>query len=185
MPFTRSSDVPLSLSEEATTTPRGLIKIAFLAAGAFLVMAVLVEDKAVPIFVGSLILALLVVGAAWLWFQSRYGEAVLTAKTQFIHGRRFEGEIVTGLKTVPRAPVRIHVLALHGRVATLSVREAVPPERLRTDDNGNVRIPFSFQVPDDEWARRSTGVRFYVRTRTWPIGWGATFLLVSPWGDPE
>lgn len=179
------ADLPLWLPEEQTTTPRGIFKIASFAACAFFGMAFLVDEPAVPLFVGALILTTLAVTAGWLKFQSRYGSAVLTATTQFGCGRRFEGEIETGLTSIPAAPVRIHIFARRGRMTTLSVRKVIAPERMRTDANGKVRIPFSVDVPDDEWGRRTAGVRLYVRTRTWPLGWGATFLLVSPWGTPE
>ncbi len=143
-------------------------------------MAVLVDDWAAPLFVGLLIIAMMAAAVMWLRFQSRYGEARLAATTQFIYGARFEGEIVTGLAHVPRAPVRMHVHAQRGRVTPLSLLETIPPARMRIDGEGQVRIPFSLPVPDDAAARNSAGVRLYVRTRTWPIGWGATFLLVSP-----
>jgi hypothetical protein len=87
-----SEDVALWLPEEPTTTPAALFEIGFFPAFAFLGMALLIDDKGVPIFVGAFLIGLMAIAGAWLEFQRRYGEAVLTAKSPFVYGRRFEGE---------------------------------------------------------------------------------------------
>ena len=46
-----------------------------------------------------------------------------------------------------------------------------------TSSLGRITIPFSFQLPPFFYTRHP--IRLYVRTRTWPIGWGATFLFDS------
>jgi len=165
----------LRLPEEATTTPVQLFKISFFAAFAFLLMAAMLDAGArnVPLVIGALILVLLGITAAWLAWQRRYGDAVLTAKTELIGGQLFEGVIETGLTRVPSSPVRI---LLYGWYE--GTRIDVAPQQMRLTESGLVHIPFSFLVPRDELGRPIGRVRLYVRTRTWPVGWGATFLLI-------
>lgn len=171
-----NGDVPLWLSEELTTSGRGLGKIAVFVVCACLVMALLVDDKRVPIFIGAFIVGLLAVSAGWLRYQSRYGRATLVATTQFVRGQRFEGEIVTGLTAAPRTSIRIQVVGHVGRL-----EQVIRPNELRIGENGRIRIPFRFDIPDGDGTRHATRVRLYARTSNWPIGLGATFLLASPW----
>lgn len=165
-----SAEVPLWLPEEETSTPPNLVKISFFAAFAFLVMASMVDEdmRPAPLFVGGLILILLALTAGWLKWQSRYGSASLRATTGLISGRPFRGVIETELPRLPSSPVRILLFGL---------RLDVPPEQMQQSESGRITIPFSFDVPQFFYPARP--VRLYVRTRTWPIGWGATFLFAS------
>ena len=171
-------EIRLFVPEEETTTPTNLIGIGMFAAFGFLAMAGLSqpENRGVPLFVGALILALLVLTGLFLWWQSRYGTSTLKAKSPLTHGARFEGWIETELSRAP-GPVKVTIEGRHDDWVTLYVHEVVEPARMQKGPTGNVRIPFSLLIPNTENARKAGGVRVMVRTRTWPIGWGATFLL--------
>lgn len=164
-----------TLTEEETTTPPGLVKISVFAAAAFLVMALMVEAEArTPVlFAAGFILALLGISGGWLFFRRRYGSAYLVSKTGAITNGVFEGVIETGLRRIPTHPVRIVIADRWWGGGQLDV----PPERMRLGPSGNVVIPFSIPLPKPEKGWGQGFVRMYVRTRTWPIGWGATFLL--------
>lgn len=183
MPFDSSldregGDIHLSLSEEETTTPVRLLAFGFAVAVAFLVAAALSEPslRDLPLAVGGLVLTVLFVAAAFLTWQRRYGEAHLEATSPFAAGHLFKGWIETELSAAPRRPVRI-ILHLHAGQMRLAVdRERIVPERIRTSDSGRIRIPFSLSVPPEAVPERGTW-RVLVRTRSWPLGWGATFRL--------
>lgn len=178
-PVPGDEEVQLYVPEEETTTPVNLIGIGMFAAFGFLVMAAMSqpEHRLLPLVVGGLILALLALAGVFLWWQSHYGASTLKAKSPLTWGKRFEGWIETEHKRLP-GPVTV---AIEGRDnndwITLHASEVVEPARMQKNAHGNVRIPFSLLIPDSENTRRAGGVRVTVRTRTWPVGWGATFLL--------
>src|SRR5438552_1031256 len=107
-------DVKIRLSEEPTSTPKGLLTIGWFAAFAFLFMAVNSEPewRLMAITIGLLIIGALVAVAVWLWRQSKYGSAWLEA-TAFTYGKRFEGFIATELPSVPTRPVTIRIRGYH------------------------------------------------------------------------
>src|SRR3712207_7402434 len=51
------------------------------------------DARAVPLFVGALILLLLALTAGWLRFQSRFGSAVFTAETSLLFSAPLKREI--------------------------------------------------------------------------------------------
>jgi hypothetical protein len=171
-------EISLFVPEEETTTPTNLIGIGMFAAFGFLAMAGLSqpETRGAPLFVGALILLLLALTGLFLWWQSRYGSATLKAKAALTHGTRFEGWIETEF-TSPPGPVKIAIEGRHNKYVTLYADELVEPARMQKSAAGHVRIPFSLPIPNDERAVRVAGVRVMARTKTWPVGWGATFLV--------
>ena len=135
--------------------------------------------RAMPLVVGGGIVGAMAVFAIWLAVQRKYGVATLIAVTPLSYGHPFEGVIESAISTMPDAPVSIHIYGwnLSERGVRFSVGERVPPERVQRVDAGTIHIPFSLLLPDNDWARNSEGVRLTVRTRTWPLGWGARFLI--------
>jgi hypothetical protein len=165
------------LREEGTSNPPNLIRIAVFAAVPFLLMAAMVEKnaRAAVLVCGVFVLLLLGLAAGWLKFQQRYGDAYLKATSELASGKVFQGEIETGLTRVPGAPVRIDIhFAGYRQGASIEIT----PQQMRLGPSGQVVIPFSIPIPGDE-RRPARYARMYIRTRTWPIGWGATFLFTA------
>lgn len=169
--------VYLTVPEEETTTPANLFRIGLFAAFGFLAMAVVSqpETRGAPLFVGALIIGLLALVAGFLLWQRRYGESTLRATTSFTYGQRFEGWIETELTSVPAKPVVVKVEGQRGKSTVFIAREEV--SWMQKDDGGHVRIPFAMQIPEAAEENRPAQVRVIVRTSTWPVGYGATFLL--------
>jgi hypothetical protein len=183
MPFDLSlkrerDEIHLSLPEEETTTPVRLLGFGLVIAVAFLIAAALSEPsfRDVVLAIGGLALGVLLAGAAFLMWQRRYGEARLEATSPFAAGDLFKGWIETDLSAAPRDPVRIILHRHSGQVRLVEDRERIDPARVQTSDSGRIRIPFSLSVPPNAVPARGTW-RVIVRTRSWPLGWGATFRL--------
>jgi hypothetical protein len=168
----------LYVTEEPTSTPRNLMKISFFAGIAFVAMSLMVEKnvRGAPLFVGAFILSLLGITAAWLKFQSRYGAAVLTGESELVYGRPFHAVVETELTSVPAKPVRIELYGWWNKSVSISVTTEVPPDRMRVVKGGTVHIPFTLDMPPKPDYPLGD-IRIAVRTSTWPLGWGATFLL--------
>jgi hypothetical protein len=172
----------IRVSQDEPSTPVGLMKIGWFAAAAFLLMTAMVQPswRGVPLVIGGGIVVALVVAALWLRYQERFGSATLAANT-FTAGERFEGVIETELRDKPASPVSICLLGQdpqYQSAIAFRIGDEVPPERMELAADGTLRIPFSLLVPGKDSARRAVGVRLIVRTKQWPLGWGATFLIV-------
>lgn len=168
----------LYATEEPTSTPRNLMKISFFAGIAFVAMSLVSEPhmRNAPLVVGALILSLLGITAAWLKFQSRFGAATLTGASELVYGRPFQAVVETELTSIPAKPVRIELYGLRGKTVSISVDTEVPPERMRVVEGGTVHIPFTLDMPPKPEYPLGE-IRIAVRTSTWPLGWGTTFLL--------
>jgi hypothetical protein len=168
------------VSEELTPQPAGLRKIGFVAAAAFVAMALLSqpESRLVPLVAGAFIILLLVTGTLLARLQSRHGTAVLTAN-ELRFGQRFEAVIDTEMQAAPRHPVRVTVYGYRpGRRAYgFGATDIVEPSRFGRGPRGGVQIPFAVELPVNDVALRATGVQVRARTRGWPLGWGATFFV--------
>lgn len=168
---------PVSVSQEIPATAEGLIRIAVFAAIAFFIFSLFV-DGTVRLFTLGLGGAILLAIAAWIGViarQRRYGTAVLYAVRKFEPGQTFEGVIDVALGTPPSKPIRLRVHAWKLRTSAYTVaRERVDPLFLRPTARGTSEIPFRMDIPA---MGRSSEVRLSARTASWPVGWGATFLI--------
>jgi hypothetical protein len=175
-------DTGQRISEEEVSTPAGLLRVCIFAAFGFAGMALLVDDKAVPLFIGGGIIAAVVTFGLWLRFQRRYGSATLEVITPFVYGGTFSGVIQTELKTAGKGSIRILVAAgskiARNRGDYFGVRQKVLQSQLQRTENGDIRIPFSLEIPAHT-PREYDEVRLEARTSTWPVGWGATFVIVA------
>ena len=173
------------INEEEVSTPIGLVRICVFAAFGFGGMALLVEDKTPPLVLGGCILAAVVTLGLWLRFQGRYGAAALELTTPFEYGSRFSGFIQTELKTAGKGAIRIRVSAgnkiARNKGDYFAVGQKVPQSHLQRSENGDIRIPFALEIPAHTPGEYDE-VHLAVRTSTWPIGWGATFLIVAASG---
>lgn len=169
------------IPEEETSTPTRLIGILLFTTLGFFIAAAMLSgrDRIVPLVVGGGIAVALAGFAAWFGFQARYGDATARPRGQFAYGRVFEGVIHSELKTIPTGVVHIRLFGWtpsdEGH-RTFTLRCDVAPSAISRSSEG-IEIPFRFEVPDGETARKSSDVRLVVRTSSWPLGWGATFLV--------
>ena len=169
------------ITQEEPPASFGLVRICVFTAFGFGLMALMVEDKGPVLFIGACIVAAVAIYGLWLHFQSRYGQATLEVTSPFQYGTTFSGIIETELMTAGKGPVRIRVSAgnkiARNRGDHFSVRQKVPQTQLQRSKQRGLRIPFSVEIP-----RHTPGeydeVRLEARTSAWPVGWGATFVVV-------
>ena len=83
----------------------------------------------------------------------------------------------TRLAMCAACPLRV-LVGWSSRSEVTLARTTVDPVDLRREADGSLLIPFRIPPLDeaDQWRPRE--VRLRVRTASWPVGWGATFLIV-------
>ena len=169
------------ITQEEPPSSFGLARIGVFTTAGFGGMALMVDDKGPVLFLGGCILAAVLIYGLWLRFQSRYGAATLEVATPFKYGSPFSGVIQTELETVGDRPLRIRVSAgskiARNRGDHWAVKRKVPQEHLQRNEKGHIRVPFSVDIPAYTPGQYDE-VRLTVRTVTWPIGWGAEFVVV-------
>ena len=171
----------MQVSEEIGATPGGLIRVAIIAALAFSAMAWLLDEQFRPlaIIMGAVFLVLIAIGLIHLRLQRRFGTATLIAEGPFDLKKPFAGTIVTELREVPGAPLRLRIGEWSGRQQVTIARTTVDPMLLRRGPDGSLVIPFHILPPEDPGHLNLREARLHVRTLHWPIGWGATFLIAE------
>jgi hypothetical protein len=169
----------LRVPQEIAFTVGGLSRVLLFAAIGFATMALLLDEEHRPVAVvmGALAAGAISLMLAYLIRQQRFGTATLIAERAFELDRPFAGTIVTGLHPAPDSTIRIRISCSHVRSTSTLARTTVDPLLLRQTPDGSLAIPFQVPPPDEPTRWKPSEVRLHVRTASWPIGWGATFVI--------
>jgi hypothetical protein len=177
-----SDSVVLHLDEEEPTTAANLLRIGVFAVIGSVFIAVTAGElsRAVTLAIGGAIFLMLISVAMWLQFQKRYGTSTLRTTTPFVYGQMLTGTIETGFDQLPNRAVSIHLHGCYSYGQAFRVSQVVTPAEMSRSDGGFVRIPFSVRVPLSRPAAEASLIRLSVRTSSYPLGWGTTFLIRDP-----
>lgn len=171
----------IRVEEEIAATAGGLIRVGLIAVLSFTAMGWMLDPPFRPLAVvmGLVFLTAVVLGVTHLQLQRRYGTAALIAERPFEQGKPFAGTIVTGLRDVPKGPLRIRIGGWSSRRETTLARTTVDPMLLRRRADGTLVIPFHVLPPEEPVRWKPSEVRLHARAANWPIGWGASFLIAE------
>lgn len=175
------------IPEEVAATPAGLIRVAVFAVLAFVAAYALFDARSrlASLVFGAAIVAGIACAVAVLLWQRRYGTAALRPARPFEHGKPFQGTIETELRARPSSAIRLSVYGAYSRSQEVFARERVDPALLREGATGGLQIPFFIVLPDDPIHAGAREVRLRARMASWPLGWGATFVVHVRGVPPE
>lgn len=165
------------VEQNAFTSSQALARVTAFALIGFGLMSFLTWNglRGLTIVVGSILVGALCCVTIWYRLQERYPAATLYAHEPLQFGKPFSGFIEVDRSAAGGGRVKLQLYYFFGRRGLRTLQtQAVEQDKLRPAGEDKVRVPYSFPPLEPFDAER---ICLRVRSRFFPIGWGATFVV--------